>query len=458
MTCRDRAMLCCVPGNLVWMGICLGALWFDVQHVWGQDPPARVSPEQLGGEVNRLIRELRSPQKLTRDRAERMLLSLGPGALSWFPAENDLEPAGVRVAVARVRQSLEQDLANEATRPTRLELKGRHSIADWAVEITRQTANRILVDELTTEEQGRQVTCQRPPGDFWPEFETWVQLAGLAWQHDAGQVALRLVPADPNRPAPLQVSHVGAHRIALETAAWRPRDGQSPLLRLRLLVVSEPRLRHLLFQWREVDQVVHPVGAAEGEDFPLFSPEGRFELPPAGGHAHVQLDVIPPVSLPAGKWQWRGDLRTTVVPLNLPARFDSLNHLVESGSAERLQRRRGGVLITLEEVMLRPETDDTQTATIRIAVNYNRGGPEFESHRAWLLHNDAWLETAAGQRVTRESISDPTFHANGAVGMSYRFGPFSKPWNSDTFVYSVPALIIDLPVRFSLDFDAPPIP
>ncbi len=108
--------------------------------------------------------------------------------------------------------------------------------------------------------------------------------------------------------------------------------------------------------------------------------------------------------------------------------------------------------------MLRPETDDTQTATIRIAVNYNRGGPEFESHRAWLLHNDAWLETAAGQRVTRESISDPTFHANGAVGMSYRFGPFSKPWNSDTFVYSVPALIIDLPVRFSLDFDAPPIP
>jgi hypothetical protein len=458
MTWRHAALLPRIPRGLLWVGLCLAALWGGVRPAPGQDRPAPGTPEQLRGEVNRLIRELRSPQKETRERAERRLLSLGPGALGWFPAENEVEPAGVRVVVARVRQTLEQDLAKEATQPTRLELRGRRSIADWAAEITRQTANRILVDELAVEEQGREVTCDRPPGDFWPEFEAWAQLAGLSWRHAAEQVALSLVAADPHRAAPLQVSHVGAHRLALETATWRPRDGQAPLLRLRLLVVSEPRLRHLLFQWRQVDQAVHPAGAAEGENFPLFSPDGQFELPPAGGHAHVQLDVVPPVSVPAGKWQWRGELRTTVAPLNLPARFDNLNHLVESGSAERPQRRRGGVLVTLEEVLLRPEDDDTQTATIRIAVHYNRGGPEFESHRAWLLHNDAWLETAAGQRVTRESISDPTFHANGAVGMSYRFGRLPKPWTSDTFVYSVPALIIDLPVRFSLDFDAPPIP
>lgn len=458
MMCRLAARLSCLPRGLVCMTLCLELLWCGVPHAWGQDSPVRATPEQLRGEVNRLIRELRSPQKVTRDHAERRLLSLGPGALTWFPAESEVESAGVRVALARVRQSLEQDLANQATRPTRLELNGQRSISEWAAEITRQTANRILVDQLPSEEQGREVTCERSPGDFWPEFESWVQLAGLAWQHDAEQVALRLVPTDPSRIAPLQVSHVGAHRLALETATWRPRDGQAPLLRLRMLVISEPRLRHLLFQWREMDQAVHPVGAAEGDEFPRFSSAGRFELPPAGGHAHVQLDVIPPVSLPDGKWQWRGELQTTVVPLNLPARFDNLNRLVDSGAAERPQRRRGGVLVTLEEVVLRPETDDTQTATIRIAVNYNRGGPEFESHRAWLLHNDAWLETPAGQRVIRESTSDPTFHANGAVGMSYRFGPFSKPWTSDTFVYSVPAQIIDLPVRFSLDFVPPPIP
>ena len=455
---RHSRMLFWIPRRMVWLVLFLGALGFGVAASPGQHPPAMGTPEQLRGEVNRLIREMRSPQKETRERAERLLRSLGPGALAWFPADSEVEPAGVRLAVTRVRQGLEQDLAHEATQPTRLALRGRHSIADWALEITRQTGNRILLDDLPVEQQRREFSCERPSGDFWPEFESWVQLAGLDWRHDAEQVALRLMPLDANRVGPLQVSHVGAHRLALETATWRSRDGQAPLLRLRLLVISEPRLRHLLFQWRHMDQSVHRVGAAEGEDFPLFSPEGRFELPPAGGHAHVQLDVIPPVAVPAGKWQWQGELRTTVAPLNLPARFDNLNHLAESGSAERPQRRRGGVLVTLEEVVLRPESDDTQMATIRIAVNYNRGGPEFESHRAWLLHNDAWLETGTGQRVTRESISDPTFQANGAVGMSYRFGQLSKPWTSDTFVYSVPALIIDLPVRFTLDFEPPTRP
>jgi hypothetical protein len=449
---------CPLSPRLLWGGVFLVAVAFGGQQSFGQQQTPPESPDRARGEVTRLIRELRSPNRETRERAERLLLSLGPSALNWFPPEQEIEPEGVRVVVARVRQSLERDLAREATRPTRLELRGRRSIAEWAAEITHQTANRVLVDQLTAEEQRREVACDRPPGDFWPEFTNWVQLAGLSWRHDAEQVALSLVSMDPAQPAPWRVIHVGPHRLALETANWRPREGQPPVLRLRMLLVSEPRLRHLLFQWNQADQAVRPAGGREGVDFPLFSPEGRFELPPAGGHAHVQLDVVPPVPAPAGPWQWEGELRATVVPLNLPVRFGDLNHLVESGSAERPQRRRGGVLVTLEEVVLRAESETTQNATVKIAVHYNRGGPEFESHRAWLLHNDAWLETAAGQRTTREAISDPTFHANGAVGMSYRFRELSKPWTSDTFVYSVPALIIDLPVRFTLDFVPPPSP
>ena len=42
--------------------------------------------------------------------------------------------------------------------------------------------------------------------------------------------------------------------------------------------------------------------------------------------------------------------------------------------------------------------------------------------------------------------------------MSYRFGGLSRPWTTDTFVYSVPALIIDLPVKFTLEFAPPTIP
>jgi len=419
-------------------------------------PP--LSADQVRGEVSRLIKELRAPRREVRERAERLLLSLGPPALAWFPAEEEVAGEGVRETLGRVREQLERDLAEETTRPGQLTLKGRRSVAGWAEEITRQTGNRILVDSLPEDEQAREVACDRAGGDFWPEFDAWVALAGLQWQHDAEQVALRLKPVDPAATAPLQVAYAGPHRVILDSATWKLREGQPPLLRLRALVTSEPRLRHLLFRWTNADQQVGPSEKAPATAFAPFSPEGKFELPPAGGHAHLQCDVVPPLPTPDGRWQWRGEMHATVAPLNLPATFRDLNHMVKIGSAERPRRRRGGVLVTLEEVQLRDETDDTQAATIKIAVAYNRGGAEFESHRAWLLHNDAWLEGADGQRVPREAISEPTFHADGAIGMSYRFGGLPKPWTTDTFVYSVPALIIDLPVKFTLEFAPPKLP
>lgn len=456
--CRrsDRLPWCrvaCARSGLAFLVLCGSLL---MPGLVPAAPP--LSADQVRGEVSRLIKELRSPQRESRERAERLLLSLGPNALTWFPSEDEVNGEGVRQALERVREQLERDLADEATRPGRLELKGRRSVAEWAAEITRQTGNRILVDALPPEEQSRTVECERDAGEFWPEFDAWVSLAGLQWRHAAEQVALRLQPADRAAEVPLQVTYAGAHRVVLDSATWKRREGMPPLLRLRALVTSEPRLRHLLFRWTNADQRVGTSGEPPSPGFAPFAPDGKFELPPAGGHAHLQMDVIPPDPAPSGPWAWRGEMRATVAPLNLPATFRDLNHMVKIGSAERPRRRRGGVLVTLEEVQLRPETDDTQSATIKIAVAYNRGGPEFESHRAWLLHNDAWLEGGDGQRVPREAISEPTFHADGAVGMSYRFGGLSRPWTTDTFVYSVPALIIDLPVKFTLEFAPPTIP
>ncbi|MCY2967251.1 MAG: hypothetical protein NT069_27055 [Planctomycetota bacterium] len=40
--------------------------------------------------------------------------------------------------------------------------------------------------------------------------------------------------------------------------------------------------------------------------------------------------------------------------------------------------------------------------------------------------------------------------------MSYRFANLPIPWDDDVFVYQAPALIVDLPVKFSVEFAPTP--
>lgn len=410
--------------------------------------------------VHKLIDLLDSSRRVERVAAEQKLFELGVGALPWLPPVEQVKSATVREALDRVRTKLEEAQARDSAQATRLELIGRRSVLDWAREITRQTGNRVLLGDLPPAEQNRDLELNLEAAAFWTNFDRFVSDSGLAWTVDAGQSALVLArPVASGRPnAPREtVVYSGVHRIEVETAQFRPRQKQPPLLRVTLSVASEPRLRHLLFQFDADSQQVFRIGAGEPRELlPPFESGARIELPPGGGFARVHFDFVCPEGRLPETVRLEGEMIATVAALNLPVRFSGLRELADRPGSLSIRRQRGGVQVMLDRVRLLPAEDGSLSAVVQVAAAFNKGGKAFESHRAWILHNDAWLESRSGTRIIRESASEPTFQADGAVGMSYRFAGLAAPWEDDTFVYEAPALIVDLPVKFAVEF-APPM-
>jgi hypothetical protein len=115
-----------------------------------------------------------------------------------------------------------------------------------------------------------------------------------------------------------------------------------------------------------------------------------------------------------------------------------------------IERRRGGVTVSLQRVHRERKLDGTNELRIAITVAYDSGGPAFESHRTWILHNEVFLEEGE-KRLPLNGGYETTLQADGAVGMEYRFVDLPDPLPEYGFVYMAPTLIVDVPVRFALE-------
>ena len=83
-------------------------------------------------------------------------------------------------------------------------------------------------------------------------------------------------------------------------------------------------------------------------------------------------------------------------------------------------------------------------------MTYDTGGPAFESHRSWILHNEVYLEDPAGKRVPLNGGSETTQQGDGSLGIEYRFVDLPDPLPEYTFVYVAPTLIVDVPIEFEI--------
>src|SRR5262249_22720000 len=88
-----------------------------------------------------------------------------------------------------------------------------------------------------------------------------------------------------------------------------------------------------------------------------------------------------------------------------------------------------------------------QSASVKITVSYETGGPAFESHRTWVYHNAAWLED--GERRVPFSDFDTLLQGDGSVQLEYHFSDLPRR-DGLKFVYEAPTLLLDVP--FDLEF------
>src|SRR5690606_27355784 len=127
-----------------------------------------------------------------------------------------------------------------------------------AAIIERQTGNRLDLSALP------QAVLEQPSAvaldefSFWKAIEELTKPFGVRIGGQTGDGRLQLVPADGDIPAAVGVANSGAFRIVIESAQRRPLFGneRQQLLRLRVSLMAEPRLRPLFLKFSAADLTV----------------------------------------------------------------------------------------------------------------------------------------------------------------------------------------------------------
>ena len=97
-------------------------------------------------------------------------------------------------------------------------------------------------------------------------------------------------------------------------------------------------------------------------------------------------------------------------------------------------------------------------------MNYDTGGPAFESHRSWMLFNIAGLVRTGTMptdkaprgaarldvNLLKPTDSESDVQPDGSIAVTYRFEKLPLPASEYRFRYVAPTLILDVPLDFEL--------
>ena len=405
-------------------------------------------------EVRQLIGELGAPTRAARAAAEKRLLEIGPSILPQLPPPELLASVSVRESVDRIRQELERRQARDSIQASTVTLGGTRPLRDWLTEIGTQTRNELDGSDLPDSVLDRPLSLEVEDREFWPVVDDVLRQTGVAIEPRKSRRGLRLIGASEERPELIEtVGYAGPFRLwalpAEIIVPIRPIGGRVPrrLLRVLLFVQPEPRLRPLFLQFASSEITAE----SDRVEIKSFNPDASFELAvnEPGGQSRLQLDFDLQPELTPEKIDLRGTFRMTIAAGRAEVRFIDIAKQA-NGKPLEIDRRRGGVTVTLRRIERERKGDGTQELRVAITVAYDSGGPAFESHRTWILHNEVFLE-AGDSRVPLNGGFETTLQADGAVGMEYRFLNLPDPLPEYKFVYVAPTLIVDVPVRFALE-------
>ena len=444
-----RSTMACLAGLMLLGG--LGSQW----RTSADDVSSK---RDLQAEVRSRLTDLDANQRTRRQQAEKELLDLGPAILGLLPPPELLPNQEVRAAVARIRVLLERRKAQESVQATLVAIPSKKlTLGEWLKQIESQSANPLDVSAIPAEVLQSHIAHAAQPTPFWKLLDETLKEKHLRYRLAADSSVLKLVPAtDRNADAPWSVTAAGPFRVAVE---WvRPRrvtgDDQTQRLRTELAVTPEPRLRALFLKLAARDFQATGPG---GKIFPAADAAAQYDLPLGEGGRHVRwnLDFAAPGGLTDAdlfplKIEGRAAMQIAAGSEHI--RFTDL--VAGEGTA----RRRGGVTVTVQKIMVKKLENGTQSVSIKVLVVYDSGGPAFESHRTWIFHNQVYLDRHAGEPVALNGGFDTNLQANGSVGVTYRFEGLTGALQDYQFVYVAPTLIVDVPFEFRLNGVRPPIP
>lgn len=398
-------------------------------------------------EVEQLIQGLDASTLAERIHAERKLIELGPEVLPFLPAPELIESVAAREAVRRIRPQIERRAARESAAASHVTLEGERTVGDILEQIQRQTKNRLSLVDTAAGIKDRELSVKWDRTKFWDCLDELCGQGSLEWRFAKNSASIQLEPRRPSEPAALGIQRTGPFRLAVTNLETRDVIGNpnERILRIRGRLSIEPRLRPLFLSMDATN-----MNAVTDTDQLLsaWNRDAKYEFPVADGgrEVPVQWDLLLPVGAVAKTVTIHGRFQCEIAAATQRIVFD------QKALTPGTIRRRGGVTVRIRHVKFNSDHADTEApaADIGITISYDVGGPAFESHRSWIFHNAAYLETKSGAR-TEFTDFETTQQADGAIAVDYHFRKIDAPADQYFFVYEAPTLIISVPVEINLE-------
>jgi len=406
--------------------------------------PAVAPTADLSQTVRQLITELASKRRATRESARRRLLALGPGILEHLPAPASVKNTTTRAAIRRLRRTLEHTAASRSAQASRVTVSTPAPLEDLIASISKQTGNSLVLGPLSPDRRRQQIAIKLNRATYWEAVDALLARSGLDLAHRDG---IGTLVTRSSQPTVGSVARSGPFRVRATARPPRPIPGSDRyLVPLRLSWQAEPRLRPLYLVCRPAS--FHATGRFDNDRSKSLaprSPDATLEVPLAGDDPRVQLRLD--FQSPGGRVPTEIEL-TGTTDVWLAARSLEYVFRGEAGGKPVLQRR-GGVAVVLTSARFTPADDGRHDASFSITVQFESGGPSFESHRLWMLYNRAHLRSirkpGTAHRVVYERFETPRL-GDGIAQLVYHFKNLEGQPADWRFVFEAPTQILKVPV------------
>ncbi len=324
--------------------------------------------------------------------------------------------------------------------PRTFTYQGEITLSKALAELARQTGNTVGDYRRERSDPGFKLDVKGVP--FWQALEAIARSADVRislYQLD-GKIAL---VNGPYREVP--VSFHGLFRVAVKhVAGFRDLETGAHFYVARLELAWEPRFRPFLVQTNPESLVVE-----DDKGHRLKVPEeDKAQVSAAGKNAlEVEVHLPAPPRTARALTLFKGTFSVVGPSKMLAFRFDKL--------AKGAKKTQEGITVTLSDL-----TTEEDRWTVRVALDYPAGGPEFESFQSWLVYNQIHLEKKGGTTFPANGGFATVTQESNRAEVDYNFvedgkRKLGKPedWG---VVYRTPGRIVQVAVPFA--FKDVPLP
>jgi len=406
-----------------------------------QSSAAAAEPD-LRLQVRAEIKQLASPSRADRAKAEQALTKLGPGILPLLPPPDLLDSASVRVAIRRVRVRLEHDAAELSLRPSKVTLAGDLSIKRLVEEIENQTGNTISTSQLSSAQLEQRISVMLKDATFWSAIG-YLESQDVIASFDKETGLLTLRPGTP--PSPASATTID-RSFRIMAAPFQPQGtfgNSDTLLKTQVRILCEPRLRPLFLRYKTSEFQLSTDGA--NRTLEPFNAGANIEVPLGNGgrEATLALSFLSPKPL-AEKASLNGKVKLLIAASEQPITFRKIDR------AKRVSRRRGGVTVTVNEVGFEGSRPEHHNARVQLRVSYDLGAHAFESHQTWVFHNRVYVVDSNGKQHGPNGGFTTLHQGDGSVAIEYSFKDLPADPAKWYFVYVAPTLLINVEIPIAL--------